>query len=298
MKKISFYFNVGILIAVFLCHSLVSVGLAQTNVAPPLPKEEEIVLDEKTVEVCNQVILNIYQAILSVKDQYTELEQFDDSVFYKNKKGLYTIIYDYKGEGTKGKPSSPFSFGITVDGMDDKTFTNKQNMFNYGFPVLKLKISGYQVKHRVRRQYDIMSVVEREAVLLGDHQQEYMPLRLFLKPIKKVYKVKEDIEFEVIIQNVSKRNMTVRPINARTLYLLLDNDFWGTNPKQRRGKRGKRQILRSGEMLRKVYKGESFNRPREVDIVGVYNMKIYGVTPMGRLTIQIVADDEAEQKIK
>lgn len=256
---------------------------------------KEPILDEETVELCNQMILNIYYKILEVRDRYKELSDFDETAFFQNKRGIYVIMYESKSVDKRRRGKEPYAFGVTIDTMDDETFKNKQGAFNFGFPPLGLKISGYQIKHLLRSQYNILPLVEEQGALLADHQQKYLPLRISIRPLKEQFYVKEDIEFEVILTNVSKRHMTVQPLNDKTLFFLFENEFWGTSPSLK-GAQYRSQampvILKSGESLSKVYKGESFVRPKEIEIYGVYRMKIDGVNPTTKLKIKIVDEEE------
>jgi len=51
-----------------------------------------------------------------------------------------------------------------------------------------------------------------------------------------------------------------------------------------------RMILRAGEGLQKIFGGQSFLTPREVEIVAIYQRDIDGVNPMTHITVRIVED--------
>lgn len=252
---------------------------------------EEIQIDDATKEICNQVMLNIYYDILAAKDKHKELVNFGENAFYANKYGIYTIVYQYDGD-TPDNPElkrreTPYSFALTIDKMTDITFKQKDGAFNYGFPLLSIKFSGYQKKHAIRSQFNILPLVDKHGTLISDHQQEYLPLRLFIRPLKETYRVREDIEFEVVLKNVSKRNMIVKSLGHDTLYFLFNNEAWGANPSG--GVRGGQSvILRPDQSISTVFKGASFQRPQEFNIYCLYRMTIKDINPYGILNVKVV----------
>ncbi len=247
---------------------------------------KDLSIDDQTKELCNKVMINIYQDILKVKEKYKELADFNEDVFYENKYGIYTIMYEFKGAQPE-KPSTPYAFAITIDGMEDTTFKQSEGSFNYGFPILGLKFSGYQQKHLLRTRFDILPLIQEHGQLLADFQQKYLSLRLFLKAIKDVYQIKEDIEFEVILKNVSKRHMVVKSLGSESLLFLFNNEYWGTSPfANQRG--GENVVLKAGDSISMRFKGESFQRSTEIEIYSVYRMSIRGINPTAKLKIQIV----------
>ena len=245
-------------------------------------------MDAQTKEICNQVILQIYQDILSVKSKHKELINFDERVLYENKYGIYALVYEFGPDAkTEDSRQLPYAFGVTVDKMADTTFPPRPDSFNYSFPLLGLKISGYQKKHLLRTQFDAMPAVKKYGDLLADYQQNFLPLRLELRPVQSVYHVRQDIEFQVILTNVSKRHMIVQTLGSNSLYFHLNDKFWGTSPALG-ATGGNKVILKSGESLQMIFKGESFERPTDLSIEGVYRMSIKGVNPTAALHIKIV----------
>jgi hypothetical protein len=245
-------------------------------------------LDEKTKQICNQAILDIYNDILAVKEKYPSLAHFDENVMYENKNGLYAIVYQYDGEATE-KNKTRYAFGVTIDRLDDKTFPPQDGYFDYTFPVLGLKFSGYQRRTPGAAQYNALPLVQKYGGPISDLQQEGLPLRLFLRSSKDTYRVREEIEFEVVLKNVSKRHMVVKNLGQETLYFLFNNQFWGTRPFGAI-KGSESVILKAGESLTARFKGEGFQIPREIEIYGVYRMGIQGVNPSAVLRLQIVSD--------
>ena len=257
---------------------------------PSMSFAEEEGIDKATKEICNQTMLNIYYDILAVKDKYKELLNFGETAFFENKYGIYTIVYQYEGT-TDDKPelkrkATPYAFAITIDRLNDITFKQKEGAFNFGFPVLGIKISGYQQKHVIRKQFNVLPLIDKYGAALSDHQQKYMPLRLYLKPLRESYHVRDDIEFEVVLKNVSKRNMIVKSLGYNSLYFLFNNEVWGTSPAGGTSG-GQDSVLQPGESLSTVFKGASFQRPQEFEIYGVYKKTIEGINPYGILKVKV-----------
>ena len=142
----------------------------------------------------------------------------------------------------------------------------------------------------------MLPLIDEFGAVLARHQQEYMPLKLYLRTLKDTYHVREDIEFEVELKNVAKNNMIVKSLGVNSLFFLFNNQFWGTQPSS--GDVGGRDvILKSGESLTMRFKGESFQRPREFEIVCTYAMSIQGVNPSGVLNIRVIEESPAQQVI-
>lgn len=248
-------------------------------------------LDPETKAVCNKVMVNIYKDILKVKTKYPQLKDFDEKALYENKYGLYAIIYKYEPQEGEDKKKVNYEFGLTIDGINEVPFPDKRNTFNLTFPLLGLKFSGYKSRITSRTQYDIAPTINRNGAILSEYQQKFMPLQLTLRTIKDTYKIREDIEFEVILTNVSKRHMYVKSLGMETLYFLFEDMVWGTNPdSQQRG--GKDIILKAGESFSLKFRGESFQKPRDIQIYCAYRMSIKGVNPAGTLNVRIVDDPE------
>ncbi len=248
----------------------------------------EAVLDEATVKVCNEVILGIYRDILSVRHKYKALEQFDERALFRNPYGIFSIIYYYQGK-VDPRQGVPYSFAVTVEKPEDDFFDVREGVFSRGFPVLGLKLAGYRVSHLLRSQLDILPLVDRHAEKLVRHQQNYLSVRLFLRPVKKTYYTRENIEFEAILVNVSKRNMVVQPLSRRTLYFVVGDQAWGSRtPPGARSGRVRTRLLRPGEAISKRFVAASFMRPQKVRIFGLYNVSIDGVNPQAELVLPVV----------
>jgi len=269
--------NRMILIVFFLLAVNVPMSRAEEKVAEFSPELKEI---------CNQAMINIYKDILKVKDKYSELKNFDEKVLYENQYGIMTLIYKDTPEKVT-RNTVPFELGLTIDKMEDVSFAKKANNFNFAFPMLGLKFTGYQTKRLVRSHLDVLPLVNKHGAVLSDYQQQFLPLRLTVRTLKDSYKVREDIEFEVILKNVSKRHMYVKSLGIDTLYFVISGAAWGTSPNSKeRG--GKRSILKAGESLSLKFKGESFQKPQDIDIYCAYRMSINGVNPANTLRVKIV----------
>jgi hypothetical protein len=121
---------------------------------------------------------------------------------------------------------------------------------------------------------------------LAEEQQNFMPLRVFIRPVKGSFQVRENVEFDVVLKNVSKRHMVVKSLGQETLYFLINKQGWGTSPLS--GKQGgSDEVLKSGEETVLRLKGESFQKPQEIELTCFYRMSIDGVNPVGKIRIMI-----------
>lgn len=250
--------------------------------ADGLRAEQKSIIPPEAVEISNKIILNIYQDIFDAKIGYPELQNFGEENLFKNRHGIYGIRYADKNL----KTGDPYRMGVTISTMDDIEFSGEEERFNYGFAKVNLKITGFQQKHPLRTQFDMMPLVTKYGMMLAQYQQEFMPLRIFIKPVKDVFKVKEDIEFDVILENVTKRHMIIKSLGQDTLYFLINNQEWGTSPLSGRSG-GTDEILKSGQQTVLRFKGESFQRPQKVEITCFYRMSIDAVNPIGKVGITI-----------
>lgn len=256
--------------------------LCLTLLVPSVWPQTKPVISDEAVKLSNQIILEMYQKILIAKDKHVELQNFGEDCLFKNDRGIFALQYQWSGE----KPNDRYAIGVTINTMRDPDFSDRNGLFRYDFPKLNLKLTGFQEKHPLRSQFDMLPIISQYRMVLTEYQQQFMPLRIFIVPAKKVFKTRENIEFEVVLKNVSKRHMVVKTLGKDSLYFLINEQFWGTDPLN--GDRGgKNKVLKSGEELRLRLSGESFLRPQEVEITGFYNMVIEGVNPMGKIKIRI-----------
>ena len=252
-------------------------------------------IDDTTKEMCNQVMLNIYYDIVALREKYPELVNFGDEAMHENKHGLYTLIYKIDDPKVT-KQSTPFAFGLTIDRTDENVLPKQPGSFAFPFSLIDVKFSGYQHPYLRSTQFNLIPLIEKHGIELAIYQQKKMPLRLYSRSIKEIYKINEPVEFEVILKNVGKTHYYVRELDQKNLYFVYNNRSWGTRPKikmpsskGRKKKSGKlpRKTLKSGESMSLILKGDSFRKPQDVEIMGVYKMNINGVTPSGLLNIRV-----------
>ncbi len=239
-------------------------------------------LSPDAMEISNQVMMDFYQGIIAVKADYPDLQNFGPDNLVKNDQGLYVIRYMYPNPRT----GEMYGFGLTVSAMDVVDFEGEEGRFYYGFPKINLKISGFQKRHALRTQFDVMPMVPKHGIRLAEYQQKFMPLQMRIIPARETFSVAEEIEFDVILENVSKRHMRIKSLGKDTLYFLMNDSVWGTNPLS--GQPGGADVvLRSGDKVQLRLRGKGFDKPQAVDITGFYGMSIDGVNPMGKAKIVI-----------
>ncbi|HRZ39661.1 MAG TPA: hypothetical protein P5246_01505 [Candidatus Omnitrophota bacterium] len=247
-------------------------------------------IDPQVIELSNRIMQDIFSEVKTSQPKFKELAQFSDQNLFKNAQGIYAIKYEYKPVAQSGDASQqdlPYELAVTIDGMEQWTFEPRKGMFNYGFPLLKLKISGYQKKHPIRTQFDIDPLVKKYGQILADEQQKLMPLKIIIEPTKSSFTTDEDVIVEVVLRNVSKRHMYVRPLNKDTLYFLIDDQYWGTKPTEAAPDEVQK-ILYSGEEERMSYRIGVFQQPQTIHMMCFYRMAIHGVNPFGVQEISIV----------
>ncbi|MEW5894369.1 MAG: hypothetical protein AB1650_01210 [Candidatus Omnitrophota bacterium] len=239
-------------------------------------------IPSEAVDISNQIILDIYQEILDQKTFFPELSEFGERHLFKNQHGIYVIFYETNDQRIK----NPFSMGVTINAMEDNQFPGKRGQFNYGFPKINLKISGFQRERSLRTQFDLSPIVIKQGMKLAEYQQTFLPLRVEVRPLKKTFQVGEEITIDVVLKNVSKRHMIVKSLGNETLFFLMNNEAWGTSPAIARA-RGSNEILKSGEETMIRLKGKGFENPEKLEITCFYNMSIEGIHPIGRSFIEV-----------
>ncbi len=258
------------------CAGLFPPAYAQTPAA-----KKKIVISDQTKKVCNEVMRGIFDEIMAVKDQYENLEDFSAGNYTLNKFGLGKIVYSYEldKDQPEHKRRRPYTFGITIVPMDQEIFGGEHGLFELGFPVLKLKIAGYFSRRLLKTQLNIAPFVKKYGAKLAEYEQKFLPLRVFVRPSKREYTVREPIEFTVFVQNVSKRGMLVEGLNANTLFFLIDGQFWGkgekpveTDPKkirrqQRNERRELRKIMQTKKKIQRMKEKGTYRPPPAPDSV-------------------------------
>ena len=248
---------------------------------------QEIHLDETTKEVCNKVILGIYNEILKSKDKYRELSHFDEKALYENKYGIYTISYQ-NDDPNNNTRTGPYEFLITIVGIDDTAskpagFEDK----HYGFPIIGLRTSSFIRRDFKFHRYDIDAPIKKYNDLLYDYQQKFHPLQVILKSDKETFKVDERIEFEVIVKNAGTKNYMVKSLGEKSVFFTIDDQEWGTRSAAAKSVPQNVRPPPDGS-IKRTFKGHSFSTPREVEIFCTYNVAYKGIFPFGRLKVKIV----------
>lgn len=239
-------------------------------------------LSPEVVKVSNEMIMGIYQDIIEVKSNYPELQSFDEDNLVLNDRGIYEIRYEYVDATTP----KPYAIGITVNAVDDKPLNGPGGQFSEIFPKINAKITGYFQKHPIRTQFNVVPFIAKHGIHLAEYQQQFMPLRINVEPLKKAYKTRQDVSFKVTLRNVSNRHMIVRSLGKDTLFFRINNQIWGTSPlSEKRG--GSTEVLKSGEEISIILKGESFLKPQELNVLCFYRMSIDGINPFGKTMIMI-----------
>ena len=261
----------------------------------PLAYPQEIQLEDSasspqdavaTQEVCNQVIRNIYDEILKVKGKYQELSDFDERVLSKNERGMYSIVYQYKDP--RSKSPDPYEFRIAIVGMDDKPYHSPGfEDKHYGFPALNLRVSSFIRRDRRVHRFDIDRPINKNNEILYEYQQQFLPFQVILKSEKDTFKVDERIEFEVIIKNRTQKSFKVKNLGEESLFFTIDNREWGTKPSSSQNS-SKEVVIDPQGSIHRGFKGDSFETPRDIEILCTYNVAYKGILPFGSLKIKIM----------
>ncbi len=249
-------------------------------------------IDKALIDLSNEVIVNIYRDIAKEKDWYVELKDFNEKHLLENTYGIYAIHYRYDDVDSPGKKQS-MEFGVTILKMeDDNIFHGKgHNVFDLGFPLLNLKISGYQVKSIKNRQFDFQGPLQKHGQILLDEQAKKLPFQMSLESAQKYFFVGEEIEFTVKLKNISDKNLQVVNLNEETLFCEYNEEEWGKRsiaPAMSRYL--EKTVLDPDKSINKILRIPSLQSPQEFEIYCSYGMTHKGVSPFGTLKIKVVKD--------
>ena len=248
---------------------------------------QEIQQEDATKEICNQVIHNIYEDIRKAKNSYPELSGFDERVLSKNPRGIYSITYQYKDP--RSKSPEPYEFRIMIIGMNDKPFQYPGfEDKHYGFPALNLRVSSFIRRDRRVHRFDIDRPINKNNEILYEYQQQFLPFQVVLKSEKDTFKVGERIEFEVIVKNRTPKSFKVKNLGEESLFFTIDDKEWGTKPNSPSQNSSKEVVIDPEGSIHRGFKGDSFETPRDIDILCTYNAAYKGILPYGSLKIKIV----------
>jgi len=245
-------------------------------------------MDAEAKALCGQVMTNIYNDILEAKARYKELKNFDEKALTSNAYGIPSLHYKYV-EAQGAISGEPYEFGLTIVGKDDlNTFPADGSSINLGFPLLNIKFIGYRKKILKKGQFDIETPLAKHGQLLWDYQQNYIPYKLALEPVKKEFKINEPIEFVVTLKNLSGKAILVKDLNDQTLSFLYDHKVWGDAEVAPAVKDIKDIVLKPNDSLRKRFRANPVANPRELEIYCSYILTFQGVKPSATLKIKVV----------
>lgn len=239
-------------------------------------------------EVCNSVMIAIYNDILSMKQDYVNLEDFGEHVLTRNQRGIYRI--EYQHTILDGMRKGEFlAFGATIVKSEDTNFNEHgQQAFNFDFPLMGIKFSGYQKTSRKFMKFSIQEIVQKNGDPLLLEQQKHLPLRLTLKPNQDSYKIGENMKISVILENVSRKNLWIKDLNGETLYFLYNDVKWGAVEVSASEKKRRRKfILEPGQKIRKKFIGSGSSVVRTIEVYCSYAMAFKGVRPASVLTVEV-----------
>lgn len=111
------------------------------------------------------------------------MADFDEKCLVKNEAGFLTITYETRLPSAGGK-TSLYAFKLDVEPITATTYVKFNGYFNFDLPLLNLQFSGYIVKHPLRRQFDVVPVLDEFVNEIEDYQQQFLPLRFFIIPEK------------------------------------------------------------------------------------------------------------------
>jgi len=242
--------------------------------------------EAKAIALCNSVIRNVSEDILAKKDRYSDLSGFNEEALMKGSHKQY--ILSYTAPILEGKKAISYAFGLTcLDGDEKSPFKRKGKRIKREYPLLDLKIVGYQ-KKRLMKQLDIRKILDQHAKDLSEYQQQYLPFRLVLKAEKDTFKIHEPIIFTAYLTNVTNKSLLLQTLNANTLFLNYNKKIWGAAKASKRGSKGIRTIvLRPGKILSEKFIGEGFPLAQQIEIMAEYAVPFQGVKATSLLNVNI-----------
>jgi hypothetical protein len=281
MKRIFLITLIGILAFV-----LSPLGAKADQGASPSFKTKGFSEDLK--ETCNRVMLAIFQDILSRKGDYDNLVNFGEWALSKNQYGIHSI--EYGREILYGVRKGEFlRFGVTIVRPEDTNFSKYgREAFNFVFPLLNVKFSGYQQTNRQWLKFDIQDIVRQNGDPLLEEQQKYLPLQLSLVTDKEVYRVGEKIQVTVTLKNVSEKSLWVNSLSDRNLYFLYGNTKWGAAELRSRSGKKERFVLEPGLTVSRTFVGSGLEVPQELEIYCSYLLTFEGVKPFSIIRVKVV----------
>jgi len=252
----------------------------------PFVSADELVINPKIIETCNEVMANIFLDILEKKDRYKELSHFGEHTVYENEYGIISIHYQTI-IGEERINQQRYEFWLSIIGLDDiNIFQSEEGSFEHRYPLLKIKLAGYQSKTQYRDKFKLKVPAERRSLTLLELQQESLPFQLSLEPAKEKFLTNEKIDFKVILKNVSKNSIKLKELNSQTLKFLYDGEPWDLDEQDK--KAPEKVVIKPNEKIEKSYTIEGPSVPREFELFTTYSMTYKGVKPSTSATFKII----------
>jgi hypothetical protein len=249
-------------------------------------------IDKRAVEVSNQVMRNIYNDLVSLKDRYPELEGLSERNLSKNEYGIYRLNYISPMTDSFGNTKNyVIDVTISVYNGDDYLTSTGEGFFNYDFPLLRVRLLGNQSFVYKSKQFDILDIVEKNKDILAEEQQKRLPFRLGVKTSKDNFSKNEDIEFIVTLQNTTDRVLMVKELSPKTVHFLINGQAWPVTA-VKEGKRISHNVLKSAESMSRRFKIQGLNRRKEFNVVCTYSMTYEGINPTALLKVKIVRPEK------
>lgn len=253
----------------------------------------ENIMKKELIDLSNEVMGEIINDVLALKRNHKELEHFSDYCITKNKHGINSINYKHVNpDGTKR--GDHYAFGLTIVSLKDfNIFNNGDSDFDFGFTHLGLKFVGYQersVDDRIaKNQFNIFKVLQKRGRKLLEVEQNALPFVVKVSSAKKVYKVNEDIEFTVTLENKANKNYRVKKLNLDTLFFLYDGEPWGASLVGKSKKRGKQEItLKPKQSISQNFIGKGSADPKVFELICIYSVTYNGVNPFSTLSLEVI----------
>ncbi|MBN1869471.1 MAG: hypothetical protein JW847_02700 [Candidatus Omnitrophica bacterium] len=281
-NKTAIVILIGVMFSVLPCGN----GHAVEDIFSTVPKGQ---VSDSLKDVCNRVMMTIYDHIYSVKKDFDNLVDFGPQALSTNQYGIYAIEYEH--EISEGMRKGEFlKFGVTMVRPKDVIFNEYgRRAFNFTFPLLNVKFAGYQQSNRKWLRFNIQEIVQANGDPLLGEQQKYLPLKLSLGTDKEIYKVGENIEVMVALENISLKNLWVRNLDEQNLYFLYGDAQWGAVAAlDKKERKRERLMLEPGKKVSRRFVGSSSTIPREFEIYCSYAVTFQGVKPYGVIKVKVI----------
>lgn len=242
----------------------------------PLPNA----LSKQTRDRANEVVLQVFNDLLSVKDSFPDLKGFSEKVLIQDDDDRLSFQFNY---GDLFSVKRKFSFGYLEADQLFSADRSKGSLSRWPYPVLKIKFVLAEEQVDARLSAYIMSRVEERLQMLEDIQQSNLPLKLDVLAPEWVDLRDDRVRFEVRLINVSDKSWLVRDLGADSLICGINGHPWETGDIQPSTTRK----LKPRDSIRKVF---AFPVAREMDNIVIfckYNLSYQGAFPMDTLVLKV-----------